>query len=50
MSAFPIQQIADERGLRVFRDECYGDVPIHERDWYLELRGTGGILPARLES
>ena len=41
---FPIRQIAEERGLRLFKEEGYDSVPRAERDWYLELRGRGGVL------
>jgi hypothetical protein len=41
---FPIRQLAEERGLRVFRDECYPWTPKIDRDWFVELRGPGGIL------
>ena len=41
---FPIRQIAAERGLRLFKEECYDSAPRVERDWFLEMRGTGGTL------
>lgn len=43
-SPFPITQVAQERGLRLFRDPCYSDAPAADKDWFLEIHGRRGVL------
>lgn len=43
-SPFPITDLAAARNLRIYRDPCWSDAKRAEREWFLEIRGVGGVL------